>query len=87
MLHIPGFMKFRNLHEISQVEETTVKEIDNWKASCRDSVLLKISNRAPIQDGWPTDPITTEIAARVSGDNVLTILCYFLAAIPSLKVS
>ncbi len=43
-------------HEALQVEETTVKEMDNWKATPRD-------------------------------DNDLSILRYFLAVIPSLKVS
>ncbi len=39
------------LHEISQVEETMAKEMDNWKAIPRGNVILKVSNGAPIQDG------------------------------------
>ncbi len=42
------------LHEILQVEETTVKEMDNCK-------LLKISNSVPIPDGCPTGVKATEI--------------------------
>ncbi len=53
MLHIPGFLKF--------CEETTAKEMDNWKTTPRDNVFLKISRGSPIQDGWPTDPITAEM--------------------------
>ncbi len=34
----------------TKVEETTVKEMDNWKAIPRDNVILEISNGAPIQD-------------------------------------
>ncbi len=45
-----GFCSFV-LHEILQVEETTVKEMDNWKAIPRDNEILKINNGAPIQDG------------------------------------
>ncbi len=37
MLHIPGFLR-----EILQGEETTVKELDNWKATPRDYLILKI---------------------------------------------
>ncbi len=61
-------------HEVLQVEETTVKEMDNWKAIPRDNVILKISNGVPIQDGWPTDPITTEIITSRCG---LTMMCLF----------
>ncbi len=45
MLHIAGF------HETVQVKETTTEDIDKWKATPRDNVLLKASNGAPIQDG------------------------------------
>ncbi len=69
---------------VSEVDETTVKEMHNWKATPRDNALLKISNVAPIQDGCPTDVSTTEM--KIS-QCALTILCYFLAAFPSLKVS
>ncbi len=53
--------------------------MDNWKATPLDNALLKISNGAPIQDGWPTDPITTEIAAVVSGvkENARTNIPFF----------
>ncbi len=56
------FRGFRNsaLHEILQGEETTVKEMDNGKATPRDNTLLKISNGAPIQGGCLTDVNTTE---------------------------
>ncbi len=42
------------LHEISQAEETTTEEMDNWKATPRN-VFLKISYNARIQDGWLTE--------------------------------
>ncbi len=61
MLHIVG------LHEIVQLEETTTKEIDKWKATPPDNVLLKASNGAPIQDGLPTDLIRTEMITRRCG--------------------
>ncbi len=57
MICAPAFnRKIRNaahsgVPEISQVEETTAKEMDNWKATPQDNVFLKISNGAPIQDG------------------------------------
>ncbi len=52
--------------------------MDYWKAIPQDNVILKISNGAPNKEQkyvlmWP--------------DNDLFILCYFLAAIPSLKIS
>ncbi len=91
MLHIPGLPKFGSSgvsevffpHKLLQVEETAVREMEYWKATPRDNVLLPIFNGAPIQDGLPTDASTTEIKTG----NVLTILCYFFAAFPSLKVS
>ncbi len=57
------FRGFRSsaLNEILQVEETTVKEVANWKATPRDNAFLKISNGAPIQDGCPVDVSSTEI--------------------------
>ncbi len=69
------------LHGILQVEETTVKEMDTWKASPRDNVLLKISNGAPISR-WLTDASDHNRNYNFSTwpDNVPTILCYFLAA-------
>ncbi len=60
MLQIRGFRNSA-LHEILQVEETTVKDMANWKATPRDNVLFKISNGAPIQDGCPIDVSTTKI--------------------------
>ncbi len=54
MLHIPGFLKFFFLHQVLQVEETTVKEMDNWKATPWDNVLLKIFYGAPISR-WLAD--------------------------------
>ncbi len=50
MLHIPGFPKFCSSRNL-----TAVKEMDKWKATPRDNVLLMISNGAPIQDGCPTE--------------------------------
>ncbi len=44
--------------------------------------FLKISFSALIRDGWQVDPITTEIKIP----NVLTVLCYFLAALHAPKV-
>ncbi len=61
-----GFWSFV-LPEILQVEDTPVNEMENSKASRRDNVLLKISNSAPIQDGWPTKASTTEIKASRCG--------------------
>ncbi len=55
------------LHEIVQVEETTVKEMDNWKATPRDNARLKISNGAPMQDDCPMDVSTTEIKTSRCG--------------------
>ncbi len=46
-----GLSEVLVLHESLQIEETTVKEMDNWKATPRDNVILKIPNGAPIQDG------------------------------------
>ncbi len=80
MLHIRGFWSLA-LHEILQVEETMVEEMDNLKATPRDNVFLKISNGAPIQDGWPTEPITTEI---ITSRCDLTMI--YLFYVPSLKV-
>ncbi len=57
-----------------QVEETAVEEMDDWKATPLDSAILKIFNGAPIPDGWPTDPITTEIITSQCG---LTMTCLF----------
>ncbi len=48
------------LREILQVEETTVKEMDNWK-------LLKISSGVPIPDGCPTGVKATEIQTSRCG--------------------
>ncbi len=59
MLNIRSFWTFV-LYEILQVEETTVKEMDNWMATPTDNVIMKVSNGEPIQVGWPTDPITIE---------------------------
>ncbi len=39
------------LHEILQVKEPMMNEMNHWKAILRDNVLLKVSNGAPIQDG------------------------------------
>ncbi len=45
-----------------------------WKANLRDNVFLMAAhNRNTNPPMWP--------------DNVLTVFCYFLAAIPTLKVS
>ncbi len=52
--------------KFSQIE-SMLKEMGNWKATPRDSVILKISNGAPIQDAWPTDPITSEIITSRCG--------------------
>ncbi len=78
---IRGFWSFV-LHEILQVEETTVKEMDNWKVTPRDNVLLKISNSAPISR-WLTDGSDQSINYNFS---MWPWQCYFLAAIPLLKV-
>ncbi len=66
MLHIPGF-RGAALHEILQVEEITVKEMDNWKANPRGNALLQTSNGVQIQDGCPTDASTTEIKSSRCG--------------------
>ncbi len=64
----------------TQVEETTAKEMDNWKATPQDNVFLYISNGAGL--------ITTKKNYFSTWpDNVQTILCYFLATIPSLRNS
>ncbi len=42
------------LNQVLQVEETTVKEMDNRKATPRDNVLLKIFKGAPISR-WLTN--------------------------------
>ncbi len=39
------------LHEILQVEETTVKEMDNWKATPLGNVLLRSPTVHQFQDG------------------------------------
>ncbi len=49
-MHIPGFLKFCTSRNLT-LEETAVKEMDNWKATPRDYVLMKTSKDAPIQDG------------------------------------
>ncbi len=76
------------LHKTLQVEETTVKEADNWKATPRDNVFLKISNAAPISR-WLTDRSDHNRNYNFSmwPDNVPTIICHFRAAIPSVEVS
>ncbi len=57
--------------------------MDDWKATTRDNVLLKIPNGAPIQDGRPTgSDHNRNYNFWVRPDNVLPVLCYFLAAIP-----
>ncbi len=82
-----GFPKICSLRNLKSGRNNGEK-MDNWKATPRDNALLKSSNGAPIQGGCPTDVNTTEIK-KVSmwPVNGLTILCYFLAAFPSLKVS
>ncbi len=60
MLHIPGFLKFCSPRYLTSGRNNS-EEMDDWKATQRDNVILKISNGAPIQDAYPTDPITTEI--------------------------
>ncbi len=66
--------------------------MDNWKATPRDNGLLNISNGAPIQDGWPMDSITTEIAACLSGvkENARThipVFCEYLVGLEYLVIS
>ncbi len=39
----------------------------NWKTTPRDNVFLKIPKGAPLQDGWPMDPITTETITSQCG--------------------
>ncbi len=79
-----GFWSFV-LHEISQVEETAAKEMENWKASPRDNMFLKISNSAPIQDEWSN--YNRNYNLSMWPENCLTILCHLLASIPWLNVS
>ncbi len=70
------FRDFLNfvLHKIAHVEETKTDEIDYWKATPWDNVFLKIFNGASIQDGWPKDPITTEMITPRCG---LTLIWLF----------
>ncbi len=68
------------------MEEITVKEMANWKATPRDNVILNISNGAPIQVGDGSDH-NRNYNFSMLPDNDLSIPCYFLAAIPSLKMS
>ncbi len=55
-------------------KKKTSKEMDNWKATTRYNLLLKISNDAPIHDGCPTDPITAQIIISRWG---VTMVCLF----------
>ncbi len=65
-----------------------MKEMDNWKATPRDNMFLKMSNGAPMSR-WLTDGSDHNRNYNFSMrlDNVPTILCYFLVAISSLKLS
>ncbi len=71
MLHIPGFLKLCSSRNLTNGRNNGERN-DNWKASPRDNVLLKTANSTPIQDGWPADPITTEIITSQCG---LTMPC------------
>ncbi len=75
-MHIPGYLKFF-LHEIEHVEETTEKEMDDWKATPRDNMILKIPNGA-LTDGPDHN---RNYNFWMLPDNVLPIHCYFLAVI------
>ncbi len=81
MLHIPGFLKFCSSRNLTS-GGATVKEMDIWKATPRDNVLLEISNGAPISR-WLTDESDHNKNYNFSSwrDNVPTFLCCFLAAI------
>ncbi len=61
--------------------------MNNWKATPRDNVLFEDSQRCA-ESRWLTDGTNNHRNYNLSmwPDNILTILCYFFAAIPSLKV-
>ncbi len=83
MLHITMFLKFcpsRNLTSGRDIGER------NGQATPRDNVLLKISNGAPMSRWLTNGPDhKRNYSFSVWPDNVPTILCYFFAAVPSLK--
>ncbi len=62
-----------------------MKEMDDGKATTRDNVILKISNA---NSRWLTNGSDHNRNYNFSmlSDNDLSILCYFPAAITSLKV-
>ncbi len=62
--------------------------MNNWKAIPRDNAILKIYNGVPISR-WLTDGSdhNRNYTFSMWPDNDLSFLCYFLEAIPSLKVS
>ncbi len=84
MLHIPGFRKFCSSRNLTSGRNNGERNEQLLETTPRDNALLKISNDAPIQDGWPTDPITTQIVLSRCD---LKMFWLFLAAILSLAIS
>ncbi len=72
MLNISGFLKLY-----------ASPEMDTWKATPRDSVVLKTSNGAPFQSGCLDDYTTTEIRTPRCG---LAVFCYFFFVISLLEI-
>ncbi len=56
------------------MKETTLKEINSGNATPRDNMSVKISNGAPIQDGWSTEASTAEIKASRCGLNMFWLI-------------